>query len=388
MWIIYQLANRCLNHQSAEQSAWEDNNIFQSGAESSSPPKSTTKRVRKPRGSVAPASELIASSSTSNVPSSSEFKPRLAGDPAGGLRHMSPPPEKIRLLSSPAGKSRVEEADKAEPESDYDAEEEPEESYDSVVSRKIGKLGEDLSAPHERRALVRRLKPSRGTASNMLKLLYAIFLTISFTTLGLYKMESSSIGYCDSGANTNIIVVRQEATSRLASECRTRLLSAKDSSSEVTPHEDDECSSLSLILRPHPTTCTPCPARAICNNGGMICPKPLILKPHTLSQIPLLSKIADGLPGLGSVAFPPGCVEDRAWLKTVGVVAQRLEGFLAKIRGEKICLGYKEEGPEAKAWGIEKSQLRDQVKKKLGSVSHVCSIRTTNHDLNPHSAEV
>jgi hypothetical protein len=67
-----------------------------------------------------------------------------------------------------------------------------------------------------------------------------------------------------------------------------------------------------------------------------------------------ISSFLNGLPGVGPVAFPITCVEDRARLQKIGHVGKAIEDWLAKAKGDRMCLtgGRRRAGSDAEAWGI------------------------------------
>jgi hypothetical protein len=103
-----------------------------------------------------------------------------------------------------------------------------------------------------------------------------------------------------------------------------------------------------------------------------MCDQGFLLKPHPLAVIPYLSDIADGLPGLGPIAFPPSCVEDprRKW--KIGQLGKAIDSVLAAERGRRLCMGIDPnkpmDGGDAKRWGYEiqklKEKLKDDMKRK------------------------
>ncbi len=78
----------------------------------------------------------------------------------------------------------------------------------------------------------------------------------------------------------------------------------------------------------------------------------------------MLSMIADGLPLLGSVAFPPSCVEDSRRKQHISVFGRYLAELLAQHRGNLLCQATATEpttevdGGEAKRWGLGDNKLK------------------------------
>ena len=85
-----------------------------------------------------------------------------------------------------------------------------------------------------------------------------------------------------------------------------------------------------------------------------------------------LSLVADGLPGLGPVAFPPRCVEDPRRKRHIGALGKAVEAMLAAERGRRLCAGVRPaegtaqqgEAEEAKRWGVEVEVLKGTIRKK------------------------
>ena len=80
-----------------------------------------------------------------------------------------------------------------------------------------------------------------------------------------------------------------------------------------------------------------------------------------------LSRILDGVPGLGPVAFPPRCVEDPKRKARVGALGNAIETLLASHRGRLVCEGISvqptgTEAEEAKKWGLEIDELKQNMK--------------------------
>jgi len=83
------------------------------------------------------------------------------------------------------------------------------------------------------------------------------------------------------------------------------------------------------------------------------------------------SVVLDGLPGLGSIALPPRCLEDPTRKRNIGALGKAIEVLLGQERGVRLCAGgkilsriMKPEGGEAKKWGVELRQLRETMRKK------------------------
>ncbi|KAI0321639.1 Man1-Src1p-C-terminal domain-containing protein [Amylostereum chailletii] len=383
-----------------EDSGWEDNNLFQSGAESSSParpppkprtrksaakpPSKTTSGRRPSRKSTSAPPEYLPSSSPA---ASDEDEPPIHASPAPRATNFEPhlPPEILRENQNFASPQRtqnfaspqrtpfktsisplrlraeeeiVEESDQEPGEDEDVAEGSEEESEDAkhanAVSRRIAEGG-----------VVRRATPA-SSSSFVPRLLLFIALIASATVLLPYKQESASLGFCDTGSKTNDALenlrTRRVAVQACIRENRTTLyLPSTDRKSE------EPCPGPSIIdeLIPPPDACTPCPDRATCTRDAVTCNNGLLLRPHpVLSFLPFptlnslnisspnialsepvdlvlrgVSFALDGMPRMGSVALPPRCVEDPRRKRHIGVLGKAIEAVLGQERGTRVCAG-------------------------------------------------
>lgn len=423
-----------------EDSGWEDNNIFQSGAESSSPLRPSPGRP-KPRKSAAPrksrksmsAPPQLSPPSSPALPSrvkqenyfsppESKFEPELSPEVQRETRLMAPNFAKPRLSGIKRDTPRYsielkeeeedelnivgesyahhdaheplpdqeEEFEKFEHEEEQEGEDMDDEDMNQVIDiqRRLANDG----------TIVRRRPRSSSTPF--------FFRALSWlTTIGLlafvvdYKLESSPIGYCDPGKDTNRALEelrsRRVAIEACNRENRTLLWSADDIGYEdVTP-----CPVGPIFPLPHPNTCTPCPEHGQCTQHSVACDKGYLLRPHPLlfflppnpspsrSSLSLasspgemawtvVSTLTDGLPGLGSVGLPPRCVEDPKRKRNIGVLGKAISSLLGEERGRLVCAGEHGDGPvkeedggEARQWGFELGDLKENMRKKT-SVSY------------------
>lgn len=429
--------------QAADDSGWEDNNIFQSGAESSSPvrpppvrraPRKSMAVPRKSRKSSSAPPQMLPSPSPPRPsytqeeaplsPSQSKFEPQLPFSvtretrliapefPRSSLAPVSPvvmfrPDESDNELDL-GGRGSNSDDDRLESREDVfeesAAEEQQAEGNDPVVDTDDGK--KDL--PRDGQIVVRR-RPSPSTESTSLpwslRYLLVLFAIAAASGVVNYKMESAPLGYCDTGTKTNYALEelkgRRLAVEACNRENRTLLylppLSIDSAREGKTAGEGEAadltpCPLLPLPL-PHPETCTPCPGHATCTQHSVSCDNGYLLRPHpllfflpasssphrvslSLSSTPseliwrVVSELTDGLPGLGSVAFPPRCMEDPKRKRNIGVLGKAVEAVLGQERGRRLCAAEvgehpkDTEGGEAKRWGVELEELRDVMKKK------------------------
>ncbi|TFY75455.1 hypothetical protein EWM64_g8556, partial [Hericium alpestre] len=354
--------------QFAEDSGWEDNNIFQSGAESSSParpspvkPRSRRSAAPKVRKSTRKAESVPPHVSSSprnsddefddgeaHLPPRSRFAPQLPPD--------VPKPEPVKKPTSSRQKLSFKpvEHPPSPLRNDNVKEEEPEEELvEESESEDLETLEEDVQEEEEteeakqvhdvsRRIAEGGAPARRGPPSTRVSLgrfLVCIAILLYWTQIIPFKRQSEAIGFCDAGKDTNDVLeafrTKYHAVEACNRENRTLLYlpSTLSSSSkpaegeQATEHDQTPCPTLPVIpLRPD--SCTSCPDHATCARDSVTCATGYILRPHpALSWLPfpttnsLASKQAtvpaltelvlkavslfDGLPGVGPVALPP-----------------------------------------------------------------------------------
>jgi Man1-Src1p-C-terminal domain len=219
-----------------------------------------------------------------------------------------------------------------------------------------------------------------------------IWLFILFTGYSVlqYKLESSTIGFCDTGSDTNR-ALQELLTKRLAMDECIRDTTVHNSSEVEQGMISDSCPLKPLVPLPRPKSCTPCPEYASCGQFDVFCDSGYLIKPNILlSFIPVkssaselstkyasylaelffhtVSAATDGLPGFGSVGLPPRCVEDPQRRRNIGSLGKAIESSLAKERGRRVCLrnnvGDKNTQEDAMRWGVEVENLREVFRKK------------------------
>ncbi|KAL7408960.1 Man1-Src1p-C-terminal domain-containing protein [Mrakia frigida] len=265
--------------------------------------------------------------------------------------------------------------------------------HNNVVSKKLSNLDPSTSSPAKTpssssSALVpSKLNKKKSASSSALTLrpkssTSSVVKTSSVVlpslgallSLFLYLLQwtskSASLGFCDPNSNTNSILLSRQQALASARLCIERHASGEE---DVAPYGDGavcDASALPLLpsFIPTPTTCTPCPNHGICAAGTFVgCDKEYILKPNLVeslvSMIPGAEgalQVMNGVPGLGSVAFPPSCVPDNEKRKLVGGMARAIEGELAKERGRGVCeMGRNRDGEEEE-FGVGEIRLREE----------------------------
>ncbi|KIJ44119.1 hypothetical protein M422DRAFT_30633 [Sphaerobolus stellatus SS14] len=350
---------------------WSDNNIFQSGVDSSSPARPSPTRTtaaRRPtrRGRTSLSAPPQVPSSSPFAAPSTAFEPQLpASLERGTLSPMSSPTQegvrnrrKTELFrSSSPLVERVEEDD----EQGAVGEDDIPESQKSLVDQ----VSSALASGGSGRAVARRLADVDGTPA-WLRVLAGLLMLIASGMTVSYKQYSTSVGLCAPGSNTNAVIEHnlqeRKAARAAADECQ-RLHSGDESSyNETCPSGD------SLFEFLEPLDCTPCPDHAFCTPDTVTCDESFVLRPHPLAQVPLLPSIFNGLPGFGPVAFPPTCIVDERRKKLISKLAQVIELNLAVMRGNKLCINEDRlmpTGGEAALWGDEINQFREALRSKL-----------------------
>ncbi|GJJ12172.1 hypothetical protein Clacol_006413 [Clathrus columnatus] len=353
---------------SDETEGWSDNNVFQSGAESSSParplPKikssATTRRLpRRGRTSLS-APPQVPSSSPFSAPSSVNFGPRIplsnSRQPDRLSFHIKPEPRS----SSPIPEAREEDqyADDMvildESQDPLDDDDESEKALVTEISRTLAK-----GDPSRRQTIARR---SSLPVSTRRILTYVVMITLS-VILHSYKTKSVVNGFCDPDQDTNGIIEERKASLNALEECMQHAKNASEN------HEDVHCDPPPLLRSLEPMTCTPCPAHASCTPTNVSCKESFVIQSHPLAQLPVLPSLLNGLPGLGPIAFPPRCVEDEARKRKIGLIGAMLRHRLAVIRGEKLCSGkaasFDQSAHEAMKWGTTVDLIHDDVFKRI-----------------------
>lgn len=245
---------------------------------------------------------------------------------------------------------------------------------------------------------VNHQEPRAKSRSYLLTFLYAICFVVFSSVVIKYKRESASIGFCDAGSNSSRALQEFQAHISAIEPCiranRTFMDIPSNLFDAITAKDGTSCPLLSLTPLPHPSACTPCPEYGSCSQHTVTCISGYLLRPHPIlallspfgaaSSAPVdlvwtfISEAADGLPGLGPVAFPPHCIEDPKRKRNIGALGKAIEALLGQERGRRVCAGGEEghltasdsEGGEAGKWGLEVEVLRETMKEK----SAVCRV--------------
>ncbi|KAJ7632581.1 Man1-Src1p-C-terminal domain-containing protein [Roridomyces roridus] len=377
----------------AEDSGWEDNNVFQSGAESSSParprPKVTRKSVgpRKTRKSVSAPPEVPQSSSPLRSPPQSKFEPHLPPSVVREARILAPvfSPSTFVPQEHPQPKEEQDDTfadtdyagdeptedygrpDEGDEEEDEDEDVDEDEDHNAIISRRIAQGGNQL--------VLARKKTS--ASSTLVHVVLGLLLIATGIFGWTYKLESAPIGYCDMDRPTNHALEQLRAR-RLAIE-----VCHRENRTELA--DGSACPPPALPGIPHPDACTPCPEHGKCTQFSVECETGYLLRPNALlfflpASTPdgvwrAIGNTTDGLPGLGSVGLPPRCVEDPRRKQRLGALGRAVEKELGQIRGRRVCAGSRGPGPipdadggDARRWGEEMGHLEGRMRLKLPSV--------------------
>ena len=323
--------------QFAEDSGWEDNNVFQSGAESSSParppPKPRTRKAAAPKASTAtrktsrkatsappeyhsspsPAREVEQQGHVDPAvsPPQSKFAPRLSPEAVrendnivSGVHHspfkklFSSPFKSIPLLRPVETEETVEEADEGNTGEDNLEEivEVEEEQADAANAEDIVDHGSEVDELDEldesedakfdlaisRRlsdgTLVRTSSPS-SRASPLLRFLAVMAAVLVYLIVGPYKAQSAALGYCDTGSKTNDILERLRTRVAAVEACNRE---NRTSLYLPSPGIEEQPCPAPPLLPFIPDECTPCPEHATCTPDSVSCEHGFLLRPHPL----------------------------------------------------------------------------------------------------------
>ncbi|KAF8894580.1 Man1-Src1p-C-terminal domain-containing protein [Infundibulicybe gibba] len=409
---------RRVSNTAADDSGWEDNNIFQSGAESSSPLRPSPRPRAARKSTVARKSRKSASAPpqflpTSSPPQSPEpragrlpLQPKFSPDIPGTTPRLPHDPEAHKIFPVPGlvGQSPLRNSRTTQHEDDeeYDEAYASEEivQHDQIEHRPTAPSVDesvDVEEPKESVMVPAQPLPAQHP-SFWLRALVTMMGIFALALVADYKLESASIGYCEWGSHTNAALEairgRRNAIEACNRENRTHLFlpPIEINSSQDGEHtaNGEPCPLPAILPLPRPDTCTPCPAHAVCKQYDVTCNTGFLLRSHPLlfflpppslsgdrSSISFpvdliwqtLSLTMDGLPGFGSVAFPPRCLEDPKRKRNIGVLGKAIEAMLGQERGKRVCSGRsapfpKDEGGDARQWGLELKSLRDVMKRK------------------------
>ncbi|KAL0071440.1 inner nuclear membrane protein enriched at telomere/subtelomere region [Marasmius tenuissimus] len=352
---------------------WEDNNIFQSGAESSSPVRPSPVRTKARRSSAAPRKSRKSMSAPPQAsppkdyhppplsPPQSKFAPDIPPfvTPASSRKSgrfslvpTSPSPPKVaspvqvpplkfeeeavpeeempahpldtldEANEEPGLDDANETREEAENQEDVEADENEEADIDQkqviAIQKRIAEGGRPISPNAVGALLGDEVKPMP------LIIRLIIYILVALSSYGVYqhKIESASIGYCNPGTSTNSrledLKSQRAAVEACNAENRTQLYADDPDSPPCPP----------LPILPFAHTCTPCPDHGVCSGHAVACEKPYILKsPFPLSfLLPPPTDPTNVNLSLQVSTWSQVRPEDMAW-KIISEVTDGLPGF-------------------------------------------------------------
>lgn len=331
-------------------------------------------------------------------PHAEEFKPEL---PLLPYREFRLPPRSLAELvkdASPDIDSSKYESERIEAKQQYS---------EPIYEESPFTVKETSQADKQREAISRRVaasmealhhRPVPLPAERPSWFLWCI-LVVTFSVIAYhahdYKVQSSAIGYCDTGTRTSQVVENLKARRLFVRECNRQNQTTLRPNTSAGGQNLTVCPLPPLLPIPEPESCTPCPEHATCSQYSIYCDTGYLLHPNplvffmptppsasnvsfaTASSLPelvwgLLYDSLNGLPGFGSVALPPRCLEDPNRRRLIGVLGRNIENTLGKEYGRRVCAGGKviqervkeSDGGEAKKWGVELSELKRLMRKK------------------------
>jgi Man1-Src1p-C-terminal domain len=323
--------------QFAEDSGWEDNNVFQSGAESSSParpppkprsrkaaaPKASTTTRKSSRKATSAPPEYLSSSSPSHEqegatqegpigtaasPPRSKFAPSLSPEAVrenenivSGVQRspfkefLTSPFKSFPLLRAAANEGTIEEADEDNVGEEI-LEEIAEEQASAGIAEDAAELASEtdeideldesedakedvlaLASPPADGAVVRPFL--RSGTSPLLRVLAVVVALLVYSIVGPYKSQSAALGYCDTGSKTNDRLERLRTRNVAIEACNRE---NRTSLYLPSPGVEDEPCPAPPLLPYFPDECIPCPEHATCTPDSVSCEHGYLLRPHPL----------------------------------------------------------------------------------------------------------
>lgn len=256
----------------------------------------------------------------------------------------------------------------------YNAEDynrEVEERFDLDRQVQPQRINAELAHESSSDALVRRVQDAMPiAASPKLAIPASLLMLLLLSLLGNYKSISSSLGYCDPSEHTNDLILNRQLRLDNAYTCVARRAELELDDHEAAKSIVCDVKALPLVpFFPRPTSCTPCPAHAVCEDGALIaCEPEYIMSAHPLA---FLGPVVDGLPGLGPKAFPPTCRPDTARKRMVGGLAMEMEKELAIGRGHIVCAGLGKDQAK-KSDGVKYGITEQALKERFAVRRDVC----------------
>lgn len=307
-------------------------------------------------------SSIGLSQSKPRQPRYSEPAPK-SSTPTGILKRVGPSRENLRSPSTEHRDAMIRDRDAYSAE-DYNRE--VEERFDLQRQVKPQEETARLADEPTHVSLVRKLdRAMPGAKTPQFAIPMSILLLLLLSLLGNYKSTSASLGFCDTGNDTNDLILNRQSKLDDARACIARRANLELDNPEAAKAIVCDVKSLPLIpFAPRPKSCTACPPHAVCQDGTIVsCLPEYILTAHPLA---FLSPIADGLPGVGPKAFPPTCRPDTARKRMVGGLAMQMEKDLARSRGDIVCAGIAK-GDAKKTDGVKFGVTEQTLKERYAA---------------------
>ncbi|KAI5900336.1 uncharacterized protein SCHCODRAFT_02695570 [Schizophyllum commune H4-8] len=413
-----------------DDSGWEDNNIFQSGAESSSPARPSPPRPKARKSSTSRKSRLSASAQPESPP---RPPPKMLSPSPVRVPPSPPSPIPMRAPSGPftfassspgpsapahsgddgdneweegpTGVSEIPELALIPEDGDDESEYEQGEEYEDVEvpikgeedddNDKVNAVAQRISEGPRRKLSPPKLQAEEVAPPSPIR---RLFLTVILLALGYftwsYKQESAKIGFCTFEHNgepmNEFLLELRQHRAEIEEQChieQQKHLEQMNGTADAnsTPFFGNSTVCAQAALLPVPDACTPCPAHANCTRTTLDCNLKYELKPNRLlffapphNRVNLeggwldIWRLLDGFPGLGPVAFPPRCVDDGKWTEGTLRTAKRLSALLRGLRSKRLCSGQferysVEDGGEARQWGLTRDEIYNIFDKMTGN---------------------
>ncbi len=222
---------------------------------------------------------------------------------------------------------------------------------------------------------------------------WTVLITVILGFFAPYKLQSATIGFCDTGSSTNAILQSLEQTSlRRYHHCNVLISRALGNQTLMKTLQSDvfTCVFILPVMVSPPLSCASCPSHADCTPHSATCRASFVKKPNLLSLIPYANDALDGWPYFGSVAFPPSCIVDPAFKAKLKAVGRDAELFLAIHRGKIICGEGKTSQLSQKGqvlkYGIKWKDLNDMMRKASEKRRKNAGVRSYSH-INDHGTK-
>lgn len=157
-----------------------------------------------------------------------------------------------------------------------------------------------------------------GLRQAIAQLLWTALCAFALAYYIWFVNDSKTIGFCDVGRSSNVLLDRRRAEQRINSE------STEQDTLRILPQQ------LPHAMRP---SCTPCPAHALCEDGHLAAceSSDYIMRLPLLSYVPLVSSAVP----LSYVAA--SCDPDEEKVTLAADLADEIESMLRRWKGDVLC---------------------------------------------------